>query len=1272
MLTKILSLQQVSNSYRRWPGSTPLRCHKAVVNSPLNEKKKIPSIKKLLTLALALVTLVLIGTEAIAQTRIINLNTGYDQWSKAKINEGEQDHEWRVISDTINGAPQPPPATGRPADVVSGKLWAKKDASLAVNFPNSRWISITPDQGRLPDPPNKFQYAYYFTLPVGFSSPVLKMKLSSDDHITKVTLNRSTLFQGSGGVVFGNFLPINSSLLTDFNSGPIVNVITVDVEDTGGAITGLIVDGAVSYVDCKRIPIKDIPDLTSITFWESTFADPTHHTFAKDGPGLATRRNGPLNTGNSDFESLPGLESYDVFYSNWNGTPNPNGWFVTIEADVNIGAPSGGGLNIARVDFNGTGQSADSVASFVALGNNAMPNDVGKAVDGLTSTDTTMGNTIGQTQRLRITVGFPCSAGNCTGPKLEIKKGIVATDNPTAVFDPALSPSGIWKPFGVSCPAFDGTINSSNLDGLINSNLNDVGPGNSVTFAIAVENTGCSPAYEIILADFFPLDEVDRLKCFDADFSGLCVTDGSGTPIPFTVEPGGHGRVIIKLAPGFSLAAGTPFNGTGTNIAIMTFNAKLLDTDYLKREGCCSNQIQLLRYTSQPGGPRLVEFDITPAPSDDATFCFKRNCVAPPSGLLNWWPFDEKTGTQAQDIRGLTNDIGTHSNNPTPVTGKVGGALSFDGVDDFVEIANGREVNFSGACTDWSDPPPDAEPLTIDVWVKTDLPAGKLGANSGLLTILDKRVNPDDPRGYHLFLFNGRLGFQIDGKNFVAPMNSPNVADNLWHFVAVSLQRCAINGGKLYVDGMPVMATAGTDGLANTAKLFIGRSDPVFGANFFQGVLDELEIFKRSLSDDEVRTLSEARNGGKCFREACPAITIDPSSLANQRWELGVNYPPFQLTATGGAGPYTFTAPLFGWGSSPTALPAGMFVSADGTVQGQPNQLGGVHNFIVTVEDAKGCLGAREYHLDICSPITLSPAAGALPAPVINTSYSEVFEATGGCAQPHKSSFKYSLTSGTLPTGLTLDADNGELWGTATHAGTYDFTVTATDSCGCSQSQTYTLTPNVRRRDYALTRGMNEFCIWGGGGPFNSPRLIDNPNSGLPTNFFTPGNTSSVRYGAIGLCYGRILWANDRFAFKYTFNAIPVAVLSYRDVNSNLGFPIPGSETRRNVFGAGLSPIGFQLYFRPQSRIKPFVNTSGGFIYFKDSVPRLNGARFNFTYDFGGGVQVFADSRWAFTFGYKYQRISNGGRALSNPGFDGHVFYFGYSIFKARKIAQGP
>jgi len=403
--------------------------------------------RKTLALALALVSLALItpplkGSKVLAQpvTQTIFLNTGFDQWlaSPALIPVGQKDNEWRVITDSVNGVPNPSLATGRPADVVSNATWGVfQDA----NFPNSRWISVTPAQGApVPTPPpsgpfNEFQYAFYFTLPAHFFNPVLTMKLSADDHITKVTLNSHTLFQGSGGIFINP--PLTNATFTsppvpaDFLSGPDVNVITVDVEDTAGAITGLIVDGTVTYVDCERPVLKGIPGLNSITFWEVTSGPATQHTFATMGPELTTKLSGTLTSTNSDFEGVPGEEFYDVFYSKWDGTFDSSGQFITIEAEWDRGAPSGGGLNIGRVDLNfaSGSTSANSVTTFVVLGDNALPSNVGKAVDldpGVPLTFTTMGNTVGQTQRLRITLGFQ----DCGGLKVCLQDD----SNPSTVF----------------------------------------------------------------------------------------------------------------------------------------------------------------------------------------------------------------------------------------------------------------------------------------------------------------------------------------------------------------------------------------------------------------------------------------------------------------------------------------------------------------------------------------------------------------------------------------------------------------------------------------------------------------------------------------------------------------------------------------------------------------------------------------------------------------------------------------------------------------------
>jgi len=82
--------------------------------------------------------------------------------------------------------------------------------------------------------------------------------------------------------------------------------------------------------------------------------------------------------------------------------------------------------------------------------------------------------------------------------------------------------------------------------------------------------------------------------------------------------------------------------------------------------------------------------------------------------------------------------------------------------------------------------------------------------------------------------------------------------------------------------------------------------------------------------------------------------------------------------------------------------------------------------------------------------ITLSPAA--LPTGTVGVAYSQMITATGGTAP-----YTFAVTSGALPTGLTLTA-TGALSGTPSAAGSSTFTVTATDANGFTGAQQYTLT----------------------------------------------------------------------------------------------------------------------------------------------------------------------------------------------------------------------
>ncbi len=79
------------------------------------------------------------------------------------------------------------------------------------------------------------------------------------------------------------------------------------------------------------------------------------------------------------------------------------------------------------------------------------------------------------------------------------------------------------------------------------------------------------------------------------------------------------------------------------------------------------------------------------------------SCVAPPSGLVSWWPLDESSGTTTADI--VDSNPGVVNGEAVFVAGKVGNALDFDGMNDTVEIAHSANLK------------PSTE-ITIDAWIK--------------------------------------------------------------------------------------------------------------------------------------------------------------------------------------------------------------------------------------------------------------------------------------------------------------------------------------------------------------------------------------------------------------------------------------------------------------------------------------------------------------------------------------------------------------------------
>lgn len=155
--------------------------------------------------------------------------------------------------------------------------------------------------------------------------------------------------------------------------------------------------------------VAQISNLSSITIFERTAGSaPTGYVFGVGSSELNGKRSDPLGVFNNDIATAA-FEYYDVYYSNGDGSFNANGAFVTIEALYDNTAIGNGGLNVAEVQLNfgsGSTRLAKGVSSFLRLGGNNDVDRVCTPVDGNQLTHTAMGNTNGQSQRLRVTVGF--------------------------------------------------------------------------------------------------------------------------------------------------------------------------------------------------------------------------------------------------------------------------------------------------------------------------------------------------------------------------------------------------------------------------------------------------------------------------------------------------------------------------------------------------------------------------------------------------------------------------------------------------------------------------------------------------------------------------------------------------------------------------------------------------------------------------------------------------------------------------------------------------
>lgn len=223
--------------------------------------------------------------------------------------------------------------------------------------------------------------------------------------------------------------------------------------------------------------------------------------------------------------------------------------------------------------------------------------------------------------------------------------------------------------------------------------------------------------------------------------------------------------------------------------------------------------------------------------------------------LVGWWRFNGESGEDTaffKDWSGMENDADCSGTNcPAFVSGKFGNALSFDGVDDYIDAGKGENLNIEDA-------------ITIEAWINPAVAQEKCwDEESGNYGIMSKTSDPENSTTWSWQLRYGApgggcyLGFQFngdpEGNRWVTV--DQNLAPGEWYHIAGTF-----DGNEIYsylngnlVETNKISAIKGYNN-----KLIIGSDG---WNNYFNGTIDEVRIHRRALSPEEIKASYSAGNG---------------------------------------------------------------------------------------------------------------------------------------------------------------------------------------------------------------------------------------------------------------------------------------------------------------------------------------------------------------------------------------------------------------------------
>ncbi|WP_321418268.1 LamG-like jellyroll fold domain-containing protein [uncultured Methanomethylovorans sp.] len=194
---------------------------------------------------------------------------------------------------------------------------------------------------------------------------------------------------------------------------------------------------------------------------------------------------------------------------------------------------------------------------------------------------------------------------------------------------------------------------------------------------------------------------------------------------------------------------------------------------------------------------------------------------------ISMWNFDEGSGSILHDIKG-DNDGTIYG--ATWTTGIKNNSLSFNGNNNYVAVPHDSSLNFTNE-------------ISILFWMNCK---NVINTNA----IVGKGSNEKD--NFDVFVMQKELFFEWNDSNAnYVQTSGMSLSNNIWYMIGITFDKDEVrfykNGN--FIESRP---TNGVELKPNTNSLWIGRQNAVTSNFYYRGRLDELTLYNKVLSDEEI------------------------------------------------------------------------------------------------------------------------------------------------------------------------------------------------------------------------------------------------------------------------------------------------------------------------------------------------------------------------------------------------------------------------------------